>query len=172
MAFSARVYEQADIAELPRSPTHLAGSVSIASPVPYHIIVHNLSSEGLLVESYYELEIGAEIVFDIEGLGPRAATVTWHDGSFYDCTFVKPVPAALVRAKLTNKVVWGSFGTDARTATPRIAVVRPDVSDPAAALVPQHDGLSYAARLGMITGGALLCWLPIAALVALVSAIY
>src|SRR6187402_112087 len=103
MPFTAKLYDSAEENfHVPRSRTHLAAS---ASPVPdklYHVVVHNLSPQGLLVESYHEMPIGADIRFDIKDLGTHTARVTWRDGIFYDCAFLTPIPATRIRSKLTN----------------------------------------------------------------------
>ncbi|HMI19134.1 MAG TPA: PilZ domain-containing protein [Sphingomonas sp.] len=161
MPFSAKLYDD-PTPDLPvsRSRTHLAASLSSHL---HHVIIHNLSPEGLLIESRDELEIGAEVTVDISDLGPHAAHVIWRDGVFYDCQFVTPIPAAQVRQKLTSaKVVWAPFASlsDADSLTRPYYVPFPPQTDPSG-----RTGLSRRARLTIILAAASLCWMIPAALI-------
>lgn len=110
MPFNARLYENADETPALRSRTHLSASMTACEREPHHVVVHNLSSEGLLAESYCEMAVGSAVVFEIADLGTIEARIVWRDRSLYDCLFTVPVPVHLVHAKLRQgNVVWGNF---------------------------------------------------------------
>lgn len=160
MAFSAKLYDDLPDVPVSRSRTHLAASLTSHL---HHVIIHNLSPEGLLIESRDELEIGAEVTLDISDLGTHVANVIWRDGIFYDCQFVTPIPAAEVRRKLTSaKVVWAPF---ASLSDPD-PISRPYyVPFPSSNGLPGQSGLSRRARLTIILAAAALCWMIPAALI-------
>jgi hypothetical protein len=64
------------------------------------IVVHDLSVNGLLIETSRELSHGEELVIAIAGRAPTSATVVWNSGYFYGCEFHFSVPKATVSAAL------------------------------------------------------------------------
>jgi hypothetical protein len=153
MPFTAKLYDDLPDAPVSRSRTHFPASVDSHT---HHVIIHNLSSEGLLIESHDDLEIGAEVTLDISDLGRHVAHVIWRDGVFYDCQFASAIPAARVRRKLHSaKVVWAPFAAD------RATLAQPRIESAAQA----NSGLSSRARLAVILSAALLCWAIPAALI-------
>jgi hypothetical protein len=168
MPFTAKVYDTPPPPSAPRSPTHIRASVSLPDSRAHHVIVHNLSAQALLVESYHPLEIGAEVSFEIDELGTVAAQVTWRDGQFYDCALLTPLTPTQVRTKLTSaKVVWGNFPDHSRPegqSARHISFTPVEAPRPAAS-----DGrLSPRSRLAIIVVAATLCWaIPVALLLLL-----
>jgi hypothetical protein len=158
MPFVAKLYDD-PTPDVPvsRSRTLLAASVSSHL---HHVIIHNMSPEGLLIESRDELEIGQEVTFDISDLGRHVAHVIWRDGVFYDCQFVTPIPAAQVRQKLTSaKVVWAPFAS----LSDEDSISRPHYVPFPAGNTALQTGLSHRARLTIILVAASLCWMiPVA----------
>jgi hypothetical protein len=161
MPFSAKLYDDpTPNVPVSRSRTHLAASLTSHL---HHVVIHNLSPEGLLIESRDELEIGAEVTLDISDFGRHAAHVIWRDGLFYDCQFVTPIPAAQVRSKLTSaKVVWAPFAalSEPSDISRPYYVPFPPSTDPSG-----RTGLSRRARLTIILVAASLCWMIPAALI-------
>lgn len=158
MPFVAKLYDEpTPDAPVSRSRTLLAASLGAHL---HHVIIHNMSPDGLLIESRDELEIGQEVTFDLTDLGQHVAHVIWRDGVFYDCQFVTPIPATQVRQKLTSaKVVWAPFASLSDT---------DGMSSPHYVPFPPGDaaregGLSRRARLTIILVAASLCWMiPVA----------
>lgn len=157
--FNAKLYD-----ELPLEPadvrrkTLLEAHVSAVNAHVHYVIVHNLSSMGLLVASQDDLQVGAEILFDIPDLGRHLARVVWRKGTLYDCTFVVPIPAEQVRRKLTGaKVVWGPFA-DPEDAIPG---AEPQGTPQDIQVPTPAAGFSGRARILIILGAACACWLPL-----------
>ena len=164
MSFTARLYDTPVSTPDMRSRTHLPARVGDPQSDLHHVIVHNLSAQGVLIESYHPLEIGADVALDIGGLGELNARILWRDGIFYDCVFDTPLDAERVRAKLTNaKVVWGNFPLHrpANRNANRNDVVRPITFAPetVSPVAASDDRFSPRARVALIVGSATLCWL-------------
>jgi len=64
------------------------------------ILVHDLSTGGLLLETEVPMAIGETIEVVLPRTGPRKAEVVWTSGSFFGCRFFEPVPPAAVSASL------------------------------------------------------------------------
>lgn len=64
------------------------------------ILVHDLSSEGLLIESPTVLQIGESLAIDLPNAGSRDAIVVWSSSKFYGCRFAEPLSPAAVSAAL------------------------------------------------------------------------
>jgi hypothetical protein len=81
-----------------RAPGHLA-----------QVVVHNLSTTGLLIETLSKLSKGDVFEVVLPEVGSRAARVVWASGEFYGCQFERPisegsVSAALLRAPPSRAV--------------------------------------------------------------------
>ena len=61
-------------------------------------IIHDLSLNGLLIESATELVSGEDLLVEIPECGPVLATVVWSSGRFFGCKFGAPIPAAALSA--------------------------------------------------------------------------
>jgi hypothetical protein len=64
------------------------------------VIIHDLSEEGLLVESPIPLVTGELLEVVIPEAGTAQAEVTWDGGRFYGCKFREPISTAAVSAAL------------------------------------------------------------------------
>lgn len=62
------------------------------------VVVHNISSTGLLVESSIALSQGERIDIDLPLVGPTQASVVWEGGGFFGCEFAAPISAAAISA--------------------------------------------------------------------------
>lgn len=62
------------------------------------VVVHNISSTGLLVESAIPLATGEAIEIDLPLVGPTQANVVWEGGGFFGCEFAAPISAAAISA--------------------------------------------------------------------------
>ena len=162
MPFTAKLYDSLESeTNSPRNRTHLTARMSHVANELHHVVVHNLSPQGVLIESYHPLQIGADIAIDISELGKTTARVIWQDGLFYDCLFDVPIPAQTVRSKLTSaKVIWPNFPSHRKGATGILAApIDPAEDRPirSAAMAPEGR-LSLRARLALIVGAAVLAW--------------
>jgi hypothetical protein len=172
MSFSALLYDAADQGPLPpkQHRTRLDANAIKPGGTTQAVIVHNLSTHGLLAEAYQPLPDDHPVVFDIPGLGPVTARISWRGDNLYGCEFERPLSAAAVQRKVSGeKVVWGAFG-------PRPAQVGdgPSVRGPSAP-IPSANAALFGSpsiafedvgarwpiqlRVAAITVTALLCWL-------------
>jgi len=157
MSFTARLYDSADQVPLPRSPTHLTASATPLAPDPHHVVVHNLSSEGLLAESYCEMAVGSEIMFEIADLGKVSARIVWRDGHLYDCLFTVPLPSQLVHSKLRQgNVVWGNFPSRQNMETEALLSIAGRITPPTSV-----ERWPLLARVSLIVASAAICWFAV-----------
>lgn len=123
------------------------------------VLIHNLSTTGLLFETGLALELGDEIEVELPEAGTTAAEVVWSSGSYYGCEFASPIMAAAVSASRLRSPV-------PQPATPQQA----EVSEvPVAIRVTNPNELSPLQKIGIIAGLATAFWVPI--VVAIVVAI-
>ena len=65
------------------------------------VIVHNISSTGLLIEAREgALAVGDSFSIDVPEAGSAESTVVWTSGRFVGCEFLQPVTKAAVSAAL------------------------------------------------------------------------
>ena len=55
------------------------------------VTVHNISANGLLIETAAVLDIGETIALELPEAGERIATVSWASEAFYGCQFDRPL---------------------------------------------------------------------------------
>lgn len=69
------------------------------------VVVHNISSTGLLIECAAELAPGETIEIQLPQNGGTAATVVWASGKLFGCEFDQPLSdAALSAAQLQSAI--------------------------------------------------------------------
>lgn len=74
-----------------------------ASTAETKVTVHDLSEDGLLVESPIPLSQGEILEVDIPGAGIVQAEVAWSSGGrFFGCRFKEPISTGAVSAALLN----------------------------------------------------------------------
>lgn len=168
MPFSARLYDTADDTPAPRSRTHLSASMTPSTREPHHIVVHNLSPEGLLAESYYEMPVGSEVEFEIADLGTVKAKIVWRDGRLYDCLFTVPLSEQLVHSKLRqSNVVWGNFPGQHSLETEALLSLRGRIAPPSSG-----ERWPLLARVSLIVGAAATGWFAIIGFTMLLSKLF
>jgi hypothetical protein len=74
--------------------------VSATSQAATTALIHNLSEEGLLLETSADLQVGEVLQVDLPQAGTTTALVVWSRGNFAGCEFVSPVSKAAVSAAL------------------------------------------------------------------------
>lgn len=65
---------------------------------PAHVLVHNVSETGLLLETRHDLEIGDSIDLALPEAGTSRARVVWASGTLYGCAFDVPLAPAMLSA--------------------------------------------------------------------------
>lgn len=72
-----------------------------AETIAANVTVHNISADGLLLETGVALAEGEELALDLPHAGTVVATVAWRSAQLYGCAFARPLgPAALAAAQL------------------------------------------------------------------------
>jgi hypothetical protein len=113
------------------------------------VIIHDVSTTGLLIETSVELSILDDLEIELPEVGFTAALVIWSSGKFYGCQFKERISQAAISAALL-----------------RSPAARPDQIEPEKApikrLEPEsfhEDGrLSFANRLRLILGASIVLW--------------
>jgi transcriptional regulator with XRE-family HTH domain len=71
------------------------------------VLIHDLSTSGILVQSEEPLAIGEVIEVELPRAGVRHIEVVWNSGTFFGCRFLEPVPPAAISAALLSAEVEG-----------------------------------------------------------------
>lgn len=64
------------------------------------VMIHDLSEDGMLLESSVALRTGERLDLLIPEAGGAAATIVWSSGRFFGCRFETPLSTAAVSAAL------------------------------------------------------------------------
>lgn len=62
------------------------------------VVVHNVSSTGMLIESTLRLERGETIEVDLPHAGQKSARVVWTDNAYFGCEFDSPLSIGALSA--------------------------------------------------------------------------
>ena len=122
------------------------------------VLIHNMSTSGLLFETTLTLTLGDQIEIDLPEVGTTSAEIAWRSDNYYGCEFTSPVlPAAVSASRL-------------RSPSPRPAAEFRDQADaPEQYSIPLSNvgpsELSPRQKLAVIFGAAITCWVPIIAAV-------
>jgi transcriptional regulator with XRE-family HTH domain len=64
------------------------------------VVIHDLSADGMLLESAERLADGDGLTIELPGSGNHSARVVWSSGAFYGCRFAKTLSSAALSAAL------------------------------------------------------------------------
>lgn len=93
------------VAREPRRKLQLATRGALPSGNSAEILVHDISTTGLLLESPLELAMDERISVDLPQIGNVWARVIWSSGKLFGCQFHTPISnAALSAAELRSAV--------------------------------------------------------------------
>jgi hypothetical protein len=137
----------------PRRTLHLRAQET-ASLGGAEVIILDISTTGLLLQTSGELSADETIALELPGAAPVSATVKWSSGQYHGCEFAAPVSDAFVSAALLRS-------------PPEPAAAMPKL-DPAALNArdePRTGRLSGRARVAIVAGLTVLCWSAIAGIV-------
>ena len=84
----------------PRRKLRLQAEGATTSAGDTQVMIHDLSEEGLLIESPVPLTDGEVLEVLIPEAGMAQAEVSWTSGHFFGCKFLEPIPTAAVSAAL------------------------------------------------------------------------
>lgn len=137
----------------PRRTLHLQAQ-GLSSMGGAEVIVLDISTTGLLLQTTGELSADETIALELPGASRVNATVKWSTGAFYGCEFAQPVSEAFVSAALLRspplpEMAASALDADALDGKDEVRI----------------GGLSPRARLAVVAGLAVLSWGAVAALV-------
>ncbi len=122
------------------------------------VIVLDISTAGLLLQTGGELGVDETIELELPGSPAVSAIVKWAKGGLFGCAFVEPVSDAFVSAALLR--------SSPRPPIPGL-VSGPDPEAIALAASDSLGKLSGAARLGLLVGVTSVFWIAIGLLLLL-----
>lgn len=82
----------------PRRVLRLEALGQTAGGDPARVLVHNISANGLLLESKMPLAPGERIDIDLPHAGTTYARIIWSSGHFFGCQFDAPISTAALSA--------------------------------------------------------------------------
>jgi transcriptional regulator with XRE-family HTH domain len=83
-----------------RRPMQLLASGKSAHGALTDVVIHDLSTGGLLLETDADLTTGETIEVVLPLTGAHDANIVWANGAYFGCQFRRPVPPASVSAAL------------------------------------------------------------------------
>ena len=83
-----------------REPMRLSTSGRIGKGSATDVLIHDLSTGGMLIETTAKLSVGEDLHVELPRTGVKLAQVVWSSGNFYGCRFHEPVAPAAVSAAL------------------------------------------------------------------------
>ena len=84
----------------PRRKLKLQTEGANASASQSQVVIHDLSEEGLLIETAVPLATGDVLDVVIPEAGTAQSEVAWTSGRFYGCKFIEKISTAAVSAAL------------------------------------------------------------------------
>ena len=99
---------------------------TIAQSRDLAVVLHNVSTTGLLLECEADVEVGTSIALSLPELGEVEALVVWNSGGYCGAEFSSPLtPSAVEKVVSSSKVVWPAFSPEAAGASTRRRVAEP-----------------------------------------------
>ena len=98
MVIHAHLEESVGKSREPRRTLQLETQGVTPSGDPAHVLIHNVSATGLLLETHTVLEARQQLVIDLPQAGATLATVMWQSGHLFGCQFDAPISAAVLSA--------------------------------------------------------------------------
>lgn len=77
-----------------------------------NVTIHNISANGLLLETALELATGEQLALDLPEAGTVAAVIVWRSETLFGCAFERPIgSAALAAVQLQGVTVAPSLSS-------------------------------------------------------------
>lgn len=138
-----------DLRKRSRRDLVLRVGASVRDTVAADVVIHNLSTTGLLMETDADLSQGEAFIVEVPHAGPVRATVVWAGERMFGCTFEQAITPAAVSAALLRAPIAA-------------APSREEVASP-----PRHESLSGDLpphkKFWIVAGLALFAWAAIIA---------
>lgn len=139
---------------------------AIAGPNAARVLVHNISSTGLLIECDADTTLPETFEVELPEQGLTLARVVWHSDNFYGCEFEKPVATRVISAAQLRSPPESRV----EVAIPPVLHSLPsDADDHLAYQQGDQSGLSPRAKLAIIVGSAGSLWAMIFLGIALIG---
>jgi len=116
------------------------------------VIVHNLSTTGMLVQTAADLHVSEELEVELPEVGSASATIAWRSGDYFGCQFVTAIPMSAVSAALLRSpALHPSSGEEHRLESDSAPGDSADFS----------TELSFGMKLRIILGTSIALWVVI-----------
>lgn len=122
---------------------------SVSTSLKEDVLIHDISSTGLLLETGAELEAFDTLDVELPEVGPTEAVVVWTSGRYFGCQFAESIPKAVVSASLLR--------SPAGDASARMAFLRERAVD-GEDEVAENGELSFGAKMRIILVMSLTLW--------------
>ena len=134
-----------------RRTLQLKVAAKSASDLP-SVVIHNLSTTGLQIETTEKLKIGDRFDVELPHSGATEVGVVWATDNFFGCEFVKPISPGTVSAALLSSPAK----------TPASAETAPEAADDDIFDLELYDYVDHKyplrTRLLIIVGSAASLW--------------
>lgn len=105
MAIAAQWEDRAGERRDARRTLRLEARGELSGGEATNVLVHNVSTTGLLIESNIQLEVGERLSVDLPEAGLTAARVVWSSGRLLGCQFDASVRSAVLSAAQLRSAV-------------------------------------------------------------------
>lgn len=142
-----------------RRKLSLESQGTTSSGIATDVLIHNLSTTGLLMETSVNLSIGEVLSVELPHAGATLAVVMWNSGDLFGCEFVAPVPNAAISASLLRNPIEAPSAAPA-TGTQLLPEDSGRVENDADAYVEtgHRTQLPIRTRALIIVGSSLVAW--------------
>jgi len=93
---------------VPRRKLRLQAEGTATSAGESQVVIHDISEEGLLIESPIPLSDGEILEVMIPEAGTAQAKVSWASEHFFGCKFIEPISTAAVSSALLRSPASGT----------------------------------------------------------------
>jgi hypothetical protein len=122
---------------------------SVSTSLKEDVLIHDISSTGLLLETGAELETFDTLDVELPEVGPTEAVVVWTSGRYFGCQFAESIPKAVVSASLLR--------SPAGDASARVAFLREPAVDGEEEVADDGE-LSFGTKIRIILVMSLTLW--------------
>ena len=98
LAFFEELDERSDRRSSARQVLRLTTAASLAADMNVLALIHDISTEGLLMETTTELITGSRFEIELPEADTTVATVIWKRDEYYGCEFAEPLRKATLSA--------------------------------------------------------------------------
>lgn len=120
LAYFEDVAENSERRSSDRHVLRLETAASISARADTAAVIHDISMEGLLMETATDLPTGASFELALPEAEATVATVVWKRGHYYGCEFAEPLRKAVFSAVLLKNPSltprWATAGADGELA--------------------------------------------------------